>query len=326
MPHSSETSRKLVQQIIDEQDKLEKLGIAAAILIARQVRIRMLRAFPRQSAVLQEFAEGMARIKAVATEGAAVAHVVGEVGAKERAAAVIAGRIAATEVLPQILRRTRIPDNAYSGAVQFMRDKAKLTSADFQDLRTTYFKRVSVATDAAKLSMERQLQATMTQAVVDGVHVREGVSRLRGSLDSTLGNAAKDIPSRHLETLFRTQVATAYSAGRQRANMDPDIDSILWGYEYVAIDDDRVRPTHLALDGTTLAKNDPRWGSIMPPNGFNCRCTVIEIFDEGQEIVPPETAEVEVREGEFVTVVPGPDKGFNFNPVNTIGPVPSGDL
>jgi SPP1 gp7 family putative phage head morphogenesis protein len=52
--------------------------------------------------------------------------------------------------------------------------------------------------------------------------------------------------------------------------------------EYRTAEDDRVRPEHAVLDNLVLATDDPRWGSIYPPNGWNCRCTVIPAAGDAQ--------------------------------------------
>ena len=46
-------------------------------------------------------------------------------------------------------------------------------------------------------------------------------------------------------------------------------------WEYSTARDERVRFTHRMIDGVILPFDDPRWKKIYPPNGWNCRCTVI---------------------------------------------------
>lgn len=41
--------------------------------------------------------------------------------------------------------------------------------------------------------------------------------------------------------------------------------------------DDRVREEHALLDGTTLPPSDPFWSLYLPPNGWNCRCTFVQV-------------------------------------------------
>jgi hypothetical protein len=52
--------------------------------------------------------------------------------------------------------------------------------------------------------------------------------------------------------------------------------------QYQTIGDGRVRPTHAALDNIIRPISDPFWKQYYPPNGWRCRCTVIQL-SEGQE-------------------------------------------
>ena len=44
--------------------------------------------------------------------------------------------------------------------------------------------------------------------------------------------------------------------------------------------DDRVREGHRVLEGVRLPKEDPFWKKYFPPNGWNCRCTTLEIWKD----------------------------------------------
>ena len=48
-------------------------------------------------------------------------------------------------------------------------------------------------------------------------------------------------------------------------------------WQYITINDGRVREEHAALHGLILPANDSRWSKIYPPNGWNCRCRIVPI-------------------------------------------------
>ena len=157
--------------------------------------------------------------------------------------------------------------------------------------------------------VHNELQKTVYELIGAGAHVREGVEVLRQKFDD-LGLTEKN--GFQLETIFRTQTQLAYGAGRWAADQDDAIQEILWGYEYSANGDDRTRPTHLAMDGTRLPKDDPFWKKCWPPNGWNCRCVTIQIFDDAGGVrkrPPPKYVD-----GDPVV----PDKGFAFNAGNLV--------
>ena len=56
--------------------------------------------------------------------------------------------------------------------------------------------------------------------------------------------------------------------------------------QYRTAHDDKVRPEHAALDRVTLPMSDPFWESYYPPNGWNCRCTVVQVLKWKYDATP----------------------------------------
>ncbi len=50
--------------------------------------------------------------------------------------------------------------------------------------------------------------------------------------------------------------------------------------QYRTAGDDHVRPEHAALHGVTRPMNDSFWDTYYPPNGWNCRCTVVQVLKD----------------------------------------------
>lgn len=89
------------------------------------------------------------------------------------------------------------------------------------------------------------------------------------------------LSSNYLDLVFRQNVQTAYSFGRwtQQENNSTTRPYLM----YSAIDDDRVRPEHLALNGIIRRVDDPFWQMYYPPWAFRCRCSVISLSQEQAE-------------------------------------------
>ncbi len=102
----------------------------------------------------------------------------------------------------------------------------------------------------------------------------------------------------YVETLVRTHSAISYGAAHKLSFAGDDD---LWGFEYVTVGDDRVRPEHEELDGTRRKAGDPFWDKYWPPNGWNCRCQAVAIYDDEstQTSVPKGIAIDESFEGDF---------------------------
>lgn len=87
-----------------------------------------------------------------------------------------------------------------------------------------------------------------------------------------------------LSAEYNTAVGTAQMANKwadYQANAD-----VLPMLKYITQQDDRVRASHAAMDGTTLPIDDPFWDEFYPPNGWNCRCTVQQVAE--QDAVQPD--------------------------------------
>lgn len=147
--------------------------------------------------------------------------------------------------------------------------------------------------------------------------MREQVDPLTGETHLVqLGSA------RRIETIFRTNMMMSYSAGEwaqieETAKQAPYL-------MYDAVDDNRTREQHRAWNGLVLRWDDPFWNSHRPPNGWNCRCSVIQLSQRdlrglgkaGPDDAPPieQREYINKRTGEVMQVPKGIDPGFDYNP------------
>jgi SPP1 gp7 family putative phage head morphogenesis protein len=74
------------------------------------------------------------------------------------------------------------------------------------------------------------------------------------------------------EFTLRLHAFQAYQAGRWDTMQRQKRVFPYW--QYVAFGDNRVRPTHQALDGLILPADDPFWKDHYPPWEWGCRCMV----------------------------------------------------
>lgn len=81
----------------------------------------------------------------------------------------------------------------------------------------------------------------------------------------------------YLKNVFRTNIQTAYGHGRwiQQQRNKANRPYLM----YSAIDDSRVRPSHLALNRIIRHIDDPFWLLFYPPWDFMCRCSVIALTE-----------------------------------------------
>ena len=80
--------------------------------------------------------------------------------------------------------------------------------------------------------------------------------------------------------------------------------------QYRTAGDDKVREEHAALNGTTLPPSDPFWELFLPPNGWNCRCTAVQVL-KGK--YPTSDDKQAIQAGNRMTDTPK-KRIFRFNP------------
>ncbi len=173
-------------------------------------------------------------------------------------------------------------------ALQFARSRKIVLPDEFYslDLKTR-----QLATTVSFLSSIEQIQtviAAVNKAIADG-STFEDFKKLVAEHEIKLSEP-------YLKNVFRTNIQTAYSHGRwQQQQRNRDKRPYLM---YSAIDDSRVRPSHLALNRIIRHIDDSFWLMYYPPWGFMCRCTVIALTGKQAEkygITPndqlPEVAE-----------------------------------
>ena len=83
-----------------------------------------------------------------------------------------------------------------------------------------------------------------------------------------------------------------------------------YNLQYRTAHDARVRPEHAALDRVTLPPSDPFWSEYYPPNGWGCRCTVVQV----KKSKYPETPHDEAMQRGQQALAKDTRGMFRFNP------------
>lgn len=85
-------------------------------------------------------------------------------------------------------------------------------------------------------------------------------------------SAIGDFTKSYAETIYRTNLATAFTAGRMKQMQDRDVQDVAPAFEFVTAKDSDVRSNHRATQGLIAKVDSPAWDHYAPPLGFNCRC------------------------------------------------------
>ena len=189
-------------------------------------------------------------------------------------------------------------DMTLSQAIQFARSRKVLLPAEYYSLDLTTRQYASTVSYLAGLDQ--------IQSVIDSAYkVLESGGTFR-DFQKLVEENGIELSEAHLDNVFRTNIQNAYAHGRwlhQQQNKDkrPYL-------EYMAINDSRVRPSHLALDGVIRHIDDPFWQKYYVPNGYRCRCTTTAITEK-QAIRKGITSDDDLPDVQ-------PDTGWSFQPAN----------
>ena len=141
------------------------------------------------------------------------------------------------------------------------------------------------------------------EALTEGVSLRDFQTRANGVLDAA-GVSART--PWYWETVYRTNLATAYQAGRWQQMTDPDVVAARPYLQYFSARLPTSRPSHAEKHGVILPVDDPFWSTWYPPNGFNCYCTVATVSER-------ELARDGLKLSSKNFSFPDPDIGFATN-------------
>lgn len=234
-------------------------------------------------------------------------------------------------------------------AVAFFRSKGYRITDQWQEMDGSAHAKAFTVAKAMRMDILEEIRQATDEAISEGITEREFVNQLAPGLkkkgwwgketwtDAQGNDREVQLGSLHrLKTIFRANTSTAYMAGRYRRQLAAVNERPYW--QYVAVRDDRTRPSHANLRFKVFRWDDPIWQHIYPPNGWGCRCIVrnlterqlqlmgltVERGDDYIQMVKRE-AGVNRETGEVMMVdhpvinLPGgrtmsPDTGWGYNP------------
>lgn len=89
-----------------------------------------------------------------------------------------------------------------------------------------------------------------------------------------------------LKTIYQTNLQSAYMAGRYAEMSAATATHPYW--QYVTVNDGKVREAHRKLHGQVFAADDPVWDTLYPPLDYHCRCRVRPLSrSQGAALVQP---------------------------------------
>lgn len=290
---SKPTDTEKTDRALADVYKLENVALRAARRVVGRLRQEALRAYrariSKQGGGDFSSAVIIKELHPILSKAAAISHIAGS----RRSVLLTRQSVTVNE------RRNKLKFDLLDNVSKLLK---KVLKVDVKKVEESYNAVSLRALSNLAVPIQQKVQSKINDLINRGSLLKDAIEEIDDTL-TKLG--VSSVSESKLETVFRTQLQTSFNAGRWQADQDPDIQEILWGYKYVTVGDDRVREDHAELEGVTLPKDDPFWQTYWPPNGWNCRCQVIPIFEE-RDIVQPGLLE----DGSM----PQPDEGFGYNP------------
>ena len=104
-------------------------------------------------------------------------------------------------------------------------------------------------------------------------------------------NDVREIDTTYNQNYLRAEYNFCQASAQMAANWERiEEDGDRYNLQYRTANDDRVRPEHAELNGVTLPPSDPFWRIYYPPNGWNCRCTAVQVRKSKYPETPHEEA------------------------------------
>ena len=212
---------------------------------------------------------------------------------------------------PEIIAEPVVPD----AAIAFWKQRAKLTDEEAKALGEEVKHRAFYVTGLAKQDLVQLVSDGIEEALKNGETLADFKKRIAAAIQ------AQGWHDYRVENIFRTNMQVAYSAGRYKKMQAVKASRPYW--QYIAVMDKRVRPSHAILHEKVYPADHEFWSSNYPPNGFRCRCGVRtlsarQVKKQGLTVeteMPKADMWTDPKTGyEYFVHFPGADKGFKNNP------------
>ncbi|CUV65218.1 hypothetical protein, putative prophage F protein [Sulfurovum sp. enrichment culture clone C5] len=173
--------------------------------------------------------------------------------------------------------------------IDYFKSKKPELHFDYDEIAHSSHHKAFTVAKVTKLDLLSDIHESLTKAIKEGQDFKTWKANLEPTLkqygwfgktevmNPGTGEFKKiTVGSRRLKTIYDTNMRTSYAQGRYYSQMQSSAPYL----RYSAILDFRVRPEHRLLHGIILPKDDPWWDTNYPPNGWNCRCRAMTVFED----------------------------------------------
>ena len=187
-------------------------------------------------------------------------------------------------------------------AIKWFTSKNIVSRIIFDQLSAASKRRAFTIAGVTNDQMLKTAQDELTKLIISGGQLRDFRKFV---LERFKTAGFTPVNPSHVETIYRTNVLSAYNSGRHAHATQPSVLSgrPFWQIRTVNDGQPRQRKTHQRVHKYVLKASDSFWRKAYPPFGFNCRCRVVTMSQADVD-----SRSLRVRSGSDITGLP--DRGF----------------
>jgi len=197
-------------------------------------------------------------------------------------------------------------DQPWEEALAEWRARGIMDERELSTLLKDYAQRADKARQLMLAQVQTFVRSELEKSIAEGGTFKQFAREIESGAEP-LGITVDD-PS-YLNMVFRTNVQSAYGAGRYRAMTDPVVMDERPYSELRTVGDARVRPEHAAGDGVVTLIGSAAFRYCACPLGYSCRCANVTLTRE------------ELNGRQVITEIAELPEGFRAEPGFTSAPV-----
>lgn len=168
----------------------------------------------------------------------------------------------------------------YREAIDSVRKRVPVPREKWDEMQAEEREHAFTVSQVARIDVLQDVLDAVDKAVEDGTAIGDFRDAVSDKLINEWGGA--EIPSR-IETIFRTNIQTAYAEGRHAINSAPAVKEARPYWRYDDTDNDRECEVCHEFHGMIRPADDPVWSRAHPPLHHQCECSVVALSPEEAE-------------------------------------------
>lgn len=171
----------------------------------------------------------------------------------------------------------------FTEASRFFQEKLNIPTKEWTDLWEGEHAKGFMSAGAYQADLLADLRKMTQKAIDGGIDIREFRKQFRPLVEKYGWQLKGGGPAWRSDLIWRTNIATAYAAGRWQQFEKAGIKYL----RYVHADGVRYpRPHHQAMHGTVRPTGDVFWDRNYPPQGFRCHCRAVPVTQKEYDATP----------------------------------------